>query len=110
MLAGLDAELAASSRRRGLLRPMRWSTAEAVLRSMIADQIDRKVELQRRWISAADDQLRVKLSAEIRLLEAAVAGKLAQIKTDLPAPPSRTSEKARQAQNTRWEQERARTR
>lgn len=102
VLAGLDAELASNSRRLGLARPLKWSTAEEALRAMIADQIDRKVELQRRWHASTDDHARVKLSAEIRLLEGSAARLLAQVKTDLPAPASLTSVKAKRAANTRW--------
>lgn len=109
VLAALDAELAAASRRRGLVKPMKWSAAEATLRDMLANAIDRKVVLHASWMATTDDHLRVKLSAEIRLLEASVARYLGQIKTDLPADLSTTSSKAQRAANTRWERDRARS-
>ena len=109
VLAGLDAELEANSRRRGLVKPMKWSTAEATLREMLANAIDRKVVLHVSWLKATDDSLRLKLSAEIRLLEASVARYVGQIKTDLPADPSLTTTKAQRAANTRWDRDRARS-
>ncbi|WP_162269038.1 hypothetical protein [Mycolicibacterium neoaurum] len=88
---------------------MRWSTAEATVLELLADAIDRKVVLQASWRKTTDDNLRVKLSAEIRLLETAVARYIGQIKTDLPADPSLTTTKAQRAAETRWERDRARS-
>jgi hypothetical protein len=62
VLAALDAELAAASRQRGLVKPMKWSAAEATLRDMLANAIDRKVVLHASWMRATDDHFRVKLS------------------------------------------------
>jgi len=46
--------------------------------------------------------MRLKVSAELRPLEAQVARLLKQVRTDMPAPPSRKSMKASKAARTRW--------
>ena len=45
---------------------------------------------------------RVKLSAELRLLEGSLARLLKQVKTDVPAPKSQVTIKARHAEMKRW--------
>ncbi|MDX1883044.1 hypothetical protein [Mycolicibacterium sp. 120270] len=102
VLQALDAELALSAKRRGV--PLHWSAAERTVMAMMADAIDRKVELQHRWQSADDDAARVKLSGEVRLLEQEVARLLKQVTPDVPAPSSLKSTKARDAVNVRWRQ------
>lgn len=97
VLAGLDAELAQNSKRMGLSRPLVWSTAESAVRELIADTIDRRTALMRLYEQCDDPRLVLSFSAELRLLEASVARLLRQIKTDMPAAPSLTSVKARNA-------------
>ncbi|SDC26025.1 hypothetical protein SAMN04488581_0404 [Mycolicibacterium neoaurum] len=83
-------------------RPLQWSTAEVEVRRLIAETIDRKVDLASRWADA-DDKTALKLSGELRLLEASIARLLKQVKTDMPVSPTQKSQKAARAANARWE-------
>ncbi|MFE3002621.1 hypothetical protein ACFXG4_47605 [Nocardia sp. NPDC059246] len=68
--------------------------------------LDRKVDLAGRYAAAEDTKVRVKISAELRLLEAEFARLLRQIETE-PAPSSHRSEMARKAARIRWDRSRA---
>jgi hypothetical protein len=72
---------------------------------LISAAIDRKVDLSADYAVATDAKIRVKLSAEVRLLEAHIARLLKQVKTELPTPTSRVSEKARNAALVRWQKQ-----
>jgi hypothetical protein len=100
VLAELDADLAANAEESG--ESVDWSAADWVVREAIASAIDRKVWLSEAYSAAADVMLRLKLSTELRLTEQAIARLLRQIKTELPEPMSRTSQKAQRAANMRW--------
>jgi hypothetical protein len=100
VLAALDAELAENSVELG--ETLAWSAAENTVRELIADTIDRRTELLGLYQDAAG-ALKVRLSAELRLLEQSVARLLKQVKTDLPKPVSRKSQKAAQAARVRWD-------
>ena len=102
LLAELDAELGENSAERGLIDPLEWSAAERALRERIARTVDREVDLWTRYGTSEDDKTRVKISAELRLLETSLARLLRDVKTDLPVQPSIRSEKARRAANARW--------
>ena len=109
VLAGLDAELAANSQQIG--QPLEWSAAESAFRELIADTIDRRVDLQALYADSVDDpKVRLKVCAELRLIETALARLLSRIKTELPAAPSLTSRKASQAARRRWDGDRAKNR
>ena len=72
MLAGLDAELAMNSQQIG--QPLEWSAAESAFRELIADTIDRRVDLQALYADSVDDpKTRLKVCAELRLIETALA-------------------------------------
>jgi hypothetical protein len=71
LLRALDAELAASSQRLG--GTVEWPNQDRAVLELIACQIDRKVDLSTRYEEAEDTKTRLKLSAELRLLEAALA-------------------------------------
>ena len=101
VLDGLDVELAASAKRAG--RPMGWSTADTTLRELIASTIDRRTGLQRLYEAATDPALALRLSAELRLLEASIARLLKQVKIAMPAAQSKKSQKASQAAHARWD-------
>jgi hypothetical protein len=105
VLRALDAELADNGEHLGLDEPLEWSAAERTVRELIADTIDRRVDLQQRYEPCDDDRLRLKLATELRLLETSLARLLKQVKTDLPAPISRTSQKASAAAKTRWDRD-----
>lgn len=83
---------------------LEWSVAERQIIELAADTIDRRAELRRLYVAAADEpKLRLKVAGELRLIEAALARLLRMIKTDLPAPPSGTSRKASHAAQVRWD-------
>ncbi|BBY44267.1 hypothetical protein MCEL_25620 [Mycolicibacterium celeriflavum] len=67
---------------------------------MIACAVDRKVDLSQQYADTDDPKLRIRLSGELRLLQAHITQLLKQVKTNLPAPPSRTTQKASQAART----------
>lgn len=97
----LDKELAESAAVSG--RELVWSAAETQVLELISAAIDRKVDLSRDYAAATEPNVRVKLSGEIRLTEGHVARLLKQVKTDVPEPVSRVSQKAQMAARTRWD-------
>lgn len=102
LLKRLDAELAENAKQLG--KPLRWSASESAILELAADTIDRRSGLRQLYDESADDaKLRLKIACELRLIEAALARLLAKIKTDLPAPPSKTSRKATAAARARWD-------
>jgi hypothetical protein len=96
----LDKELAAASLRQG--RTVVWSAQEQTVLAQISSILDRKADFLGAYEASDEVKLRLKLSAEIRLLEQAAARLVQQIRTDVPAPLSHTSRKASQAAKTRW--------
>jgi hypothetical protein len=64
--------------------------------------LDRKADFLAAYEAAGEIKVRLKISAEVRLLEQAAARLVATIKTDIPAAPSQRSVKAQRAANTRW--------
>lgn len=101
VLADLDAEAAAAAKRIGKAPPP-WSAAEKAVLSMIADAIDRKVDLAAAYRKADEPKVQIKLSTEMRLLEQSIARLLKQIVTQPPAPETQRTRRARNAANTRW--------
>jgi hypothetical protein len=99
LLRALDDELAAAAERRG--EPLEWTERDRAVLDLIAANTDRKVDLSARYTDAEDTKTRVKLSAELRLLEAALARLLRQIETEPPVV-SQRSAKARAAAHARW--------
>jgi hypothetical protein len=100
LLAALDAELAAASEHRG--QKLVWTAAESAVLDDIAFTVDRMVRLRRDWSRAEDPKLRIRLSAELRLLETSKARLLKQVTPDLPRPESMRTIRARRAVNARW--------
>ena len=105
VLRQLDEELAAASHATG--KPLVWTAADRELLTLIADTIDRKVQLRREYEASQSMSSRVKLSAEVRLLEGSLARLLKQVHTDIPQPVSATTLKAQHANRVRWDRERA---
>jgi hypothetical protein len=104
-LAALDTELRVASERRG--ENLVWTASERVVLAAIAAVIDRKVWLARAYSRCDDDvKLRVKLSAELRLLESSLARMVKQITPDMPAATSLRSQKAQRAARARWDRAR----
>jgi hypothetical protein len=105
VLRELDKELSLASKRVG--QDVVWSAQERAILGLIGDEIDRKDALLEAWRESTDPKVQCKLSAEARLLEQSVARLLKQIQTDLPAPNSKKTVRARRAANTRWDRENA---
>lgn len=96
----LDKQLAASAAVSG--RDLVWTAQDKVILGLIVSSIDRKCDLQRDYSAAVDAQTRVKVSAELRLVEASIERFLRRIHTELPAPLNRRSQKAQAAARVRW--------
>jgi hypothetical protein len=96
----LDKQLAASAAASG--RDLVWTAQDRVVLSLIAGAIDRRRDLTADYAAATEAKIRVKLSAELRLLEAAVARLGKQVDTEIPEPMSRRSQKAQAAARVRW--------
>jgi hypothetical protein len=80
-----------------------WSPQEVEIIDMICRQIDRKVELDA-YQDAEDVKAKVKLSAELRLVENSIARMLQQVKIEVPAQSeSLRTIKARRAARARWD-------
>lgn len=113
MLAALDDELAAvaaAAADKPRRKKLTWSADEAALREVVAETIDRKVDLRRRYEATDDVHAAVKLSSELRLLDATLTRVLKQLKPAMAmpaAPTPRRSQKASQAAKTRWERDAA---
>lgn len=100
----LDKELESASVRAH--RKLEWSAAELAVLGLIEADFDRISDLRAAYVAAVEAgevKVQIKLSTELRLLEQSAARLLKQIKTDLPAPESATTRRARAAANTRWE-------
>src|SRR5262245_43820461 len=107
MLQELDAELADSSARAGTT--LVWTAADRELLNLIADTIDRHADLAAHYANADEVKVRVTLSAEMRLLEGSLSRLLKQVQTDIPAPESQTTIKARRAAMVRWARDKGAT-
>lgn len=107
VLAALDSELSLASKRRG--SRLEWTASEEAILGLISATIDRKSGLSRAYNECDQLGLKVKLSAELRLLETQLARLLKQINPDVSVAPkvSPTTRKARNAANARWERVRA---
>lgn len=101
MLRSLDEQLALVGQQRG--EELEWSPQERFQLNLLAAEIDRAADLASLYDACGDDvKLRVKLSAELRLLRQSTARMIQAIKTELPERPSPTTKKARRAANARW--------
>ena len=100
LLHQLDTELAAASKRSG--RSLVWTPQDRAVLGLIADTVNRRLDLVAAFDAAEDVKHRVRLSAEIRLLDGSLARLLNQVHTDVPAPESQTTIKARRAAMRRW--------
>lgn len=105
LLNGLDAELASAGEATGEV--LVWSAAEIEARRLLADTVDRRADLALRYTRQRETKVRVKLSAELRMLDRAIMLLLKEIRTDVPAPESLTTIKARRAAHVRWDRARA---
>jgi GAF domain-containing protein len=102
VLAELDAELDANSKRTG--RNMAWTAAERQLLSLVADHVDRQVELQTMYEACGQTRTKLAIATELRLVQSGIARLLKQIDADPAedAPMSVRSRKAQKAAYSRW--------
>jgi hypothetical protein len=100
LLEGLERELESSSQRLG--QKLEWSAAERAILGLIAGAVDRRVELADTY-ERSEPKVKVKVSAELRLMEQSIARLLKYINTDPPAPKSLRSVKATRAARARWD-------
>ena len=89
---------------------MEWSARELAVLALVCDQTDRKAGLAVEYEQAVDAKARVKLSAELRLLENSISRLLKGVSTDaaptVPVYESQTSRRAQHAALQRWGRER----
>jgi hypothetical protein len=110
LLAALDDELSAAAKATG--QDLVWSFQEQDLIEMLGAAVDRRVELSEQYAQLRDRKdlgLRIKLAAELRLLEGSISRLHRQISTEVPQPMSVTSIKASRAARAGWDRERMRT-
>jgi hypothetical protein len=100
-LRDLDKQLSASSERSG--RTLAWNAQERAVLSQISSILDRKAEFLELYQAAEDVKTKLKLSAEIRLLEQGAARLIRSIETDIPETASLRTIKARRAARARWD-------
>lgn len=105
VLANLDSELADTAKRLG--ESLSWSAAERELRDILARTIDRRELLHGMLDKAGTPKECVRLSTEIRLLNASIGKLLKEIRTEPSAPESRATVRNRAAANVRWQREKA---
>jgi hypothetical protein len=106
VLKALNADLERSAKE--LHTELDWTAAETTTLELIADTVDRRVDVAKLYDAAVDPKMVVKFSAELRMLDGAITRLMKLVNTDAPAPMNQTQLKARRAVNVRWERERAR--
>lgn len=100
LLRELDKDLAAASVRQG--QAVVWSPQEQAILAQIASILDRKADFLKAYEASDEVKVRLKISAEVRLLEQAAARLVKEIKTDIPAAPTLRSRNASKAATARW--------
>lgn len=103
VLRELQKELDAAAGRSG--QNLVWSAQEAAILGQIASVLDRKHDFLAAYEAADEVRVRLKISAEIRLLEGLAARLVRLVKTDLAEAESLTTVKARRAAQRRWERD-----
>jgi len=104
LIAALDEELASAAKATG--QDLVWSCQEQDLIGMLADAVDRRVELSKQYAQLRDRKdlgLRIKLAGELRLLEGSISRLHRQITVEVPQPKSIMSIKASRAANAHWD-------
>lgn len=103
VLRELDKELTSAGSRQG--QNLVWSAQESAILGQIASVLDRKHDFLAAYEEADEVKIRLKISAEIRLLEGLAARLVRLVKTDLAVSESPTTVKARRAAKRRWERD-----
>src|ERR1700737_4591101 len=101
----LQRELEQASAEQG--RELVFSAAESAILGQISSILDRKREFLVLYQDAEDTKVKLKISAEVRLLEQAAARLVKDVKTDIPAPPGMRTVKAQRAARARWDRSRS---
>jgi hypothetical protein len=104
VLRDLDKALASASARQG--QKLVWTPQEASILKQIETILDRKHDFLEAYAVADDVKTRLKISGAVLSLELASVRLMAKVKTELAAPESRTTLKARQAAVRRWDRDR----
>lgn len=104
LLAALDDELAAAGVDAGM--DLDWTEAERATLDLVADVVDRRVDLQAAYDRVSDEDVKIKLrlSSELRLLEQEQSRLLRLVST---TPQPAKNPKAVKAARVRWEREKA---
>lgn len=101
----LNDELAANGKARGVT--LSWSAREEQLLEQLAETLTRRGQIAKLYEAAladgSDPKLIISLSQEERQLRRAAVLLLDALETDVPAPESVTTTKAKMAANKRWE-------
>lgn len=105
MLRELRKELSEASVERG--ESLQFSATEETILAQICTILDRKAEFLVAFEDVEEIKVRLKISAEVRLLEQAAARLVKDIKTEIQPAPSLTTSKASRAARTRWDRDRA---
>jgi len=100
VLRALNAEQRTARERSGL--DIVWTSAEETIIAQICTVLDRKAELVELYDKARSVASKVRLSAEIRLLEQAAARLVRLVNPDVP---ERESPRARRAAHARWDRD-----
>jgi hypothetical protein len=100
VLRELGKELDRASRVSG--EKLLWTASDQLVLNQISSILDREAQLFSLYESAEEVDVRIRLSAELRLLEQAAARLVKLVRTDLPGPESLRTIKARRAANMRW--------
>lgn len=97
----LEKELESASERAN--QKLLFSATERATLDLICANLDRISDLNADYLEATEVKVRIKLSTEMRLLEASVARMLKGFKTDLPPAETQKTRSARRAADIRWQ-------
>ncbi|WP_139361775.1 hypothetical protein [Mycobacterium sp. 96-892] len=97
----LERELESASQRAN--KKLSFTATERATLDLICANLDRISDLNEAYLEATEVKVRIKLSTEMRLLEASAARMLKGFKTDLPGAETQKTRSARRAADIRWQ-------
>jgi hypothetical protein len=100
VLRELDKEREAVSKQLG--RPVFWTAEDQAVLGQISSILDRKADFLKAYEEAEEIKVRLKISAEVRLLEQAAARLVKQVQPKPPEQKGLVAVKAARAANQRW--------
>lgn len=100
VLRDLDKALARSGEASG--ESLTWTCQEQTVIDQIATVLDRKAQFLALYTDTDDVKTKLKISAELRLLEQSACRLITSVKTEMAEPPSIRSIKASRAAHVRW--------